>query len=157
MAFYMLQPQDLQGHQPHQEGFQTSNTSSSLHSSQVVLHKALGVESNWNLYKIRSIRKFAIRLIRKGKIYSKNSMKINSKFDRLDSTPTTGWSQIFLMLNSTRVEPILAWSLPLCTICTAKSQIFLLQGATAMELAIHQPNAQIKEALQVVTVQLGKY
>ena len=37
-----------------------------------------------------SIRKFAIRLIRKGKKYSKNSMKINSKFVRFDSTPTIG-------------------------------------------------------------------
>ena len=32
-----------------------------------------------------SIRKFAIRLIREGKKYSKNSMKINSKFVRFDS------------------------------------------------------------------------
>ena len=31
------------------------------------------------------IRKFAIRLIRKGKKYSKNSMKINLKFVRFDS------------------------------------------------------------------------
>ena len=45
----------------------------------------LGVESNWNSFEIRSIRKFAIRLIRKGKKYSKNSMKINSKFVRFDS------------------------------------------------------------------------
>ena len=41
-----------------------------------------------------SIRKFAIRLIRKGKKYSKNSMKINSKFVQFDSTPTIGWNQI---------------------------------------------------------------
>ena len=40
------------------------------------------------------IRKFAIQLIRKGKEYSKNSMKINSKFVLFDSTPTIGWSQI---------------------------------------------------------------
>ena len=46
-----------------------------------------------------SIRKFAIRLIRKGKKYSKNSMKINSKFVRFDSTPTIGWNQIFQMLD----------------------------------------------------------
>ena len=39
--------------------------------------------------------KFAIRLIRKGKKYSKNSMKINSKFVLFDSTPTIGWFQIF--------------------------------------------------------------
>ena len=32
-----------------------------------------------------SIRKFAIRLIQKGKTYSKNSMKIDSKFVRFDS------------------------------------------------------------------------
>ena len=46
-----------------------------------------------------SIRKFAIRLIREGKKYSKNLMKINSKFVRFDSTPTIGWSQIFQMLD----------------------------------------------------------
>ena len=34
-----------------------------------------------------SIRRFAIRLIRKDKKYSKNSMKICSKFVRFDSTP----------------------------------------------------------------------
>ena len=55
----------------------------------------LGVESNWNLFEIRSIRKFAIRLIRKSKKYSKNLMKINSKFVRFDLTPTIGWCQIF--------------------------------------------------------------
>ena len=60
----------------------------------------LGVESNWNSFEIRSIRKCAICLIRKGKKYSKNSMKINSKFVQFDSTPTIGWSQIFLMLDS---------------------------------------------------------
>ena len=31
----------------------------------------LGVESNWNSFKICSFQKFAIRLIRKGKKYSK--------------------------------------------------------------------------------------
>ena len=45
----------------------------------------------------------------------------------------------------------------MCTTWTAKSQIFLLQGAIAMELAIHQQNAQIREALQVATVQQGKF
>ena len=39
------------------------------------------------------ISKFAIQLIRKGKKYSKNSMKINSKFVRFDSTPTIGWME----------------------------------------------------------------
>ena len=53
-----------------------------------------------------SIRKFAIRLIRKGKKYSKNSMKINSKFVRFDSTPTIGWSQIFQMLDSFEIRSI---------------------------------------------------
>ena len=47
--------------------------------------------------------------------------------------------------------------LNMCTTWTAKSQIFLLQGAIAMELAIHQQNAQIREALQVATVQQGKF
>ena len=37
-----------------------------------------------------SIRKFANRLIREGKKYSKNSMKINSKFVRFDLTPKQG-------------------------------------------------------------------
>ena len=37
----------------------------------------------WKLFD--SIRKFAIRLIRKSKKYSKTSMKINSKFVRFDS------------------------------------------------------------------------
>ena len=53
-----------------------------------------------------SIRKIAIRLIRKGKKYSKNSMKINSKFVRFDSTPTIGWSQIFQMLDSFEIRSI---------------------------------------------------
>ena len=43
------------------------------------------MESNWNSFEIRSIQKFAIWLIRKGKKYSKNSMKIDSKFVRFDS------------------------------------------------------------------------
>ena len=50
-------------------------------------------ESVRNLFD--SIRKFAIRLIRKGKQFSKKSMKINSKLVRFDSTPTIGWTQIF--------------------------------------------------------------
>ena len=37
-----------------------------------------------------------------------------------------------------------------------KSQMFLFQGAIAMVLAIPQQNAQIREELQVATVQLGK-
>ena len=45
----------------------------------------------------------------------------------------------------------------MCTTWTAKSQIFLLQGAIEMELSIHQQNAQIREALQVATVQQGKF
>ena len=53
-----------------------------------------------------TIRKFAIRLIRKGKKYSKNSMKINSKFVRFDSTPTIGWSQIFQMLDLFEIRSI---------------------------------------------------
>ena len=53
-----------------------------------------------------SIRRFAIRLIRKDKKYSKNSMKINSKFVRFDSTPTIGWSQIFQMLDSFEIRSI---------------------------------------------------
>ena len=53
-----------------------------------------------------SIPKFAIQLIRKGKKYSKNSMKINSKFVRFDSTPTIGWSQIFQMLDSFEIRSI---------------------------------------------------
>ena len=52
------------------------------------------------------IRKFAIQLIRKGKKYSKNSMKINSKFVQFDSTPTIGWSQIFQMLDSFEIRSI---------------------------------------------------
>ena len=64
----------------------------------VLLQLNLGVESNWNSFD--SIWKFAICLIRKGKKYSKNSMKINSKFVWFDSTPTIGWSQIFQMLDS---------------------------------------------------------
>ena len=39
------------------------------------------------LFEIYSIQKFAIRLIRKVKNNSKNSIKINSKFVRLDLTP----------------------------------------------------------------------
>ena len=50
-----------------------------------------------------SIQNFAIRLIRKSKKYSKNSVKINSKFVRFDSTSTIGWSQIFQMLDSIRI------------------------------------------------------
>ena len=53
-----------------------------------------------------SIRKLAIRLIRKGKKYSKNSKKINSKFVRFDSTPTIGWSQIFQRLDSFEIRSI---------------------------------------------------
>ena len=40
----------------------------------------LGVESDWNSFEIR-----LIQLIRKGKKYSKNSMKIDSKLVRFDS------------------------------------------------------------------------
>ena len=39
-----------------------------------------GVNLEFDQNSLYSIRKFAIRLIRKGKKYSKNSMKINSKF-----------------------------------------------------------------------------
>ena len=53
-----------------------------------------------------SIRKSAIRLIRKGKKYSKNSMKFNLKFVRFDLTPTIGWSQIFQMLDSFEIRLI---------------------------------------------------
>ena len=42
-----------------------------------------GLEFVWNL--LDSIPKFAIRLIRQGKKYSKNSMKITSKFVRFDT------------------------------------------------------------------------
>ena len=69
----------------------------------------IGVESNWNSFEIRSIRKFAIRLIWKGKKYSKNSMKINSKFVQFDSTTTIGWSQIFQMLDSFEICSIRFW------------------------------------------------
>ena len=44
----------------------------------------LGVESNWNSFEIRLIRKFAIRLIRKAKKNSKNSIIFNSKFVRFE-------------------------------------------------------------------------
>ena len=64
----------------------------------------LGVESNWNSFEICSIRKFAIQLIRKGKKYSKNSMKINSKFVLFNLTPTIGWSQIFQMLDLLKIR-----------------------------------------------------
>ena len=47
------------------------------------LCSVLGVESNWDSF--NSIRKFTIRLIRKGKKSSKNSIVFNSKFVRLDS------------------------------------------------------------------------
>ena len=56
-----------------------------------------------NSFEIRSIRKLAIRLIRNGKKYSKNSMKINSKFVRFDSTTTIGWNQMFQMLDSFKI------------------------------------------------------
>ena len=45
-------------------------------------------------------------MIRKGKKYSKNSMKINSKFVRFVSTPTIGWSQIFQTLDSFEIRSI---------------------------------------------------
>ena len=53
-----------------------------------------------------SIQKFAIRLFRKGKEYSKNLMKINSKFVRFDLTPTIGWIQIFQLLDSFEISSI---------------------------------------------------
>ena len=53
-----------------------------------------------------SILKLMIWLIRKGKKYSKNSMKINSKFVRFGSTPTIGWGQIFKMLDSFEIRLI---------------------------------------------------
>ena len=45
-----------------------------------------------------SIRKFMIRLIRKVKNNSKNSIKINSKFVRFDSTPPLRWSGKYFYL-----------------------------------------------------------
>ena len=82
-----------------------------IHTFKMVV--VLGVELNWNSFEICSIRKFAIRLIRKGKKYSKNSMKINSKFVRFDSTPTIGWSQIFQMLNLFEIRSILKFMIRL--------------------------------------------
>ena len=66
----------------------------------------IGVESNWNSFENSSILKFAIRLIGKGKKYSKNSMRINSKFVQFHSTPTIGWSKIFQMLDSFEIHSI---------------------------------------------------
>ena len=71
----------------------------------------IGVEPNFqklefvrNLF--NSIWKFAFWLIRKAEKNSKNSMKINSKFVRFDSTPTIGWNQIFRNWNSFQIRSI---------------------------------------------------
>ena len=58
------------------------------------------LESNFQKFDLfDSIRKFAIRLIWKVKKYSKNYIKINSKFVRYDLTPplsrTLEWRSIF--------------------------------------------------------------
>ena len=82
-------------------------TVESMKEVKMRLQSTVGVESNWNSFEIRSIRKFAIRLIRKRKKYSKNWMNINSKFVRFDSTPTIGWSQIGIRLKFVRFENLL--------------------------------------------------
>ena len=63
-----------------------------------------GVKLEFVRNSFNSIRKFAIRLIRKGKKYLINSMKINSKFIRFDSNYRVG--QIFQMLDSFEIRSI---------------------------------------------------
>ena len=70
-------------------------------------HSNYRVESNFqmlNLFEIHTIRKFAIRLIPKGK----NIRKIRWKLIRtsFNSIPTIGWSQIFQMLDSFEIRLI---------------------------------------------------
>ena len=63
-----------------------------------------GVKLEFVLNSFDWFQKCAIQLIRKGKIYSKNSMKLYSKVVQFDSTPTIGWSQIFQMLDSFKIR-----------------------------------------------------
>ena len=74
--------------------------------TKIFLEARGGVKLEFVRNSFDSIWKFAIWLIQKGKKYLKNSMKINSKFFRFDSTPTIGWTQIFQMLDSFEIRSI---------------------------------------------------
>ena len=53
-----------------------------------------------DLFEIHSIRKFMIRLFRKVKDISKNSIKINSKFVRFDSNKESNFLDAGFVRNS---------------------------------------------------------
>ena len=61
------------------------NFSNRTNFERIPIWHVLGVQSNWNLFKICSILKFEIRLIWKSKRYPKNLMKISSKLVRFDA------------------------------------------------------------------------
>ena len=86
--------------------FEIHNVIHKIHNVKIIFQRSGGVKMEFIRNSFDSIQKFAIRLIQKGKKYSKNSMKINSKFIWFDSTPTIGWSQIFQMLDSFKIRSI---------------------------------------------------